>query len=63
MGRSLFGHGSSTSLLRTLRTLQFELVMIVASTIVTAVSAHSLQNKLGLPLPSQIAGWAILCES
>lgn len=38
-------------------------VLIAMSMVVTTISARSLQMKKGLPLPSQIAGWVLFCES
>ncbi|KDN39625.1 PigN-domain-containing protein [Tilletiaria anomala UBC 951] len=58
---ALLGCGTSAEgLQRTVRTIQIELGVLCAATIVTTVSAYSLQSKRGLPLASQVGGWLVL---
>jgi phosphatidylinositol glycan class N len=54
---------SEVQLKRTMATLRRQLLMLVLSTIVTASSSLSLQQKKGLPLLNQCLAWFVLAFS
>ncbi|KAK4058189.1 Glycosyl phosphatidyl inositol anchor synthesis [Microbotryomycetes sp. JL221] len=53
----------STTLKRAMDHLNLELLLTGLCMAITAGSAHSLQQKKGLPIVNQVAGWAILVTS